>query len=84
MKAREGSAINMFIFVSLLANEVERADAKHGDWKGKTKEEMIAHVADEFAELMEAIQKDDLHGEHGIYTELIQVVCTLYKMWRTL
>ena len=71
-------------FVSLLDDQIKKADAKHGDWSNYNHIQMFDKLADETEEVYEAICESDVEGEHGMKAELIQVACTAYKMWRAL
>lgn len=77
-------SLDLFMFTTLLAQEVERADLKHGDWIGMNPEWMVAQINSELNEVDKAIDFNDINGEHGMKAELIQVACTAYKMWRAL
>lgn len=80
----KGSSLDLFVFTTLLANEIERADAKHGDWRNETTNFMVNKIADEVEEVFKAENDNDKDGEHGMKAELVQVACTAYKMWRSL
>lgn len=78
------SELDMFMFISLLAQEVERADKKHGNWRDADLNFMTDKIRSEVSEVLDAVDRGDLNGEHGMKTELIHVTCTVYKMWRAL
>lgn len=76
--------LDLFMFTTLLAQEVELADAKHGTWEDKTVSQCLSHLIDELDEVVDASIVGDKDGEHGMKAELVQVACTAYKMWRAL
>ena len=78
------SNLDLMLFTTLLAQQIEKADAKHGNWSDLNHIQMFDKIADETQEVYEAICENDIHGEHGMKAELVQVACTAYKMWRRL
>lgn len=69
-------------FFALVCREIDRADAKHGDWQGKSPDEMSRLMRGEVLEVNRAAVLGDAHGPHGILAELPQVACTAFKFWR--
>jgi hypothetical protein len=77
-------SLDLTLFMTELAVEVDRADAKHGTWTQKTNKEKVEHVYNEFEELEDAAERKDVNGEHGMKIEALHVACTAYKLWRSL
>lgn len=69
-------------FALRLWREIGRADAKHGDWRGMDRADMIVHICGEIREVGAAAARNDVDGPHGMQAELVQVACTSYKFWR--
>lgn len=69
-------------FCTLVYREIERADAKYGDWQDMLVIACMNVVEDETMELYEAVINEDIHGQHGIIAEAIQVSATAYKLIR--
>jgi len=71
-------------FCHSLRREINKADAKHGSWKFDSHGMMAFNVSQEMLELVKAVEKNDVHGEHGMKAECLHVAVTAYKMWREL
>lgn len=71
-----------FTFFAKLAQEVERADTLHGDWRGDDCPTMLTHICGEVREVGAAAAAGDRTGPHGMEAELVQVAATAYKMFR--
>lgn len=62
-----------------LIGEIERANAKHGDWAKYDQGDICKAVCDEHQEFLHAYISGDLHGQHGQAQELLQVAATAIK-----
>jgi hypothetical protein len=71
-----------FEFFALVCREIDRADAKHGNWRGASLEQMYCNIQNEVTEVGRAAKYDDVTGPHGMLAELPQVACTAFKFWR--
>lgn len=72
----------LFQFIAKVAQEVERADMLHGDWRGDDSATMITRICGEVREVGAAAAAGDRTGPHGMETELVQVAATAFKMFR--
>ena len=62
-----------------LHEEFARSVACHGMWDGYTIQDIKDAVGGEWAEVVQAIRRNDLFGEHGLSTELLQLACVSLK-----
>ena len=62
----------------ILAQHV-RSVQLHGAWNDYTPEMMITVIVNELAELIDAAERGDIHGEHGMIAELAQVAACCKK-----
>lgn len=69
-------------FIAEMYQEIERADAKHGDWSDRLPMSGVSAIYDELDELHDATCAMDVTGPHGIKAESIQVAVTAFKLWR--
>lgn len=72
----------LFTFFAKVAQEVERADRLHGDWRGDDPATMITRICGEVREVGAAAAVNDRIGPHGTEAELVQVAATTFKMFR--
>ncbi len=69
-------------FCESVRDELEKADAKHGDWSNISIIEAANHVRNEATEIIEAALNFDIDGEHGVKRESIQTAVTAFKAFR--
>jgi hypothetical protein len=60
-------------------SELDRSYAKHGDWQGKSVDEIFCIIHQELIEAHEAMLKQDRDGPHGYVVELCQVAACCMK-----
>lgn len=65
--------------VVMIFNELQRSYAKHGNWQGKTPDEISCIIHQELIEAHEAMIKQDRDGPHGYVIELCQVAACAIK-----
>lgn len=62
-----------------LIEEFARSVACHGMWEHYTIEDMRDAMAGEWAEVQKALRLNDIHGEHGVIAEALQLSCVALK-----
>lgn len=60
-------------------SELNRSYAKHGNWKGKSIDEIFIIIHQELLEAHDAMLKGDRDGPHGYVAELCQVAACCMK-----
>lgn len=60
-------------------SELNRSYAKHGNWKGKSVDEIFIIIHQELLEAHDAMLKKDRDGPHGYVAELCQVMACCAK-----
>ena len=60
-------------------SELDRSYAKHGNWKGKSVDEIFGIIRRELLEAYDAVLKNDRDGPHGYRIELCQVMACCAK-----
>ena len=63
-----------------IMQEMDASTIKHGDWSEYTTRRMLDVLIDEMQELTLAVAMNDVHGEHGMVKEAIQVAACAVKM----
>ena len=66
--------------INRLGVKLKNSITKHGMWEGYTFDQMHDKVNDESEEFIQAIEKNDLHGPHGVASELLDLAVTCIKM----
>ena len=69
-------------FITEMYQEIEAADAKHGDWQERSFVDCSHNICDEAEEVLRAACAGDIDSLHGVKRESIQVAATAFKMWR--
>lgn len=62
----------------LVKAELKHAQEKHGDTFSDLNEMGVA-LADEVLEVAQAIENNDINGEHGVKQELLDVITVCWK-----
>jgi Na+(H+)/acetate symporter ActP len=60
-------------------SELNRSYAKHGNWQGKSVDEIFIIIHQELLEAHDAMLKKDRDGPHGYRAELCQVMACCAK-----
>lgn len=61
--------------------ELARSVEKHGAWAGYSKWRAVRVVAGELLEVVTALVRGDIHGEHGFLVEMKQVASAALKAY---
>ena len=61
--------------------ELARSMEKHGAWQGYSKWRAVRVIAGELLEVVTALMRGDIHGEHGFLVELKQVASAALKAY---
>lgn len=67
------------IIIARVVHELHASYAKHGNWQGKTHDEIFCIVHQELIEAHEAMLKHDRDGPHGYKVEFCQVAACAIK-----
>lgn len=62
-----------------LHEEFTRSVQKHGDWEGYSVEDIMKAVFGELKEVRQAKNNKDIHGPHGLRTELLHLANVCLK-----